>query len=325
MSILTTSVGVLTTTFVPKVTSCSSYYIQDNSAGAYFLKFGTVGDASTSSCYPPNFAPLGYYSPGVCPTGYWHACEAGIDKTATVATCCPQDYTCKKGRATDDPHQCESKFEQVSWISVSQCYTKNGTPELPCGRFVTTTYTSGDRIFAYGINLRRAGTDPLWSGASGAIRRRPCPRLRAQPPAAASMSRYPRGVSDREAQPAKTGAKKEEVQRQAHMQYPASFAHASPQGADWARAQGPAAELSPFGYDGGTTYGGGGGESTAPYYNKQQFGTATNNNSPWPYELDPSPRNLVELGTSEPASTELAGREHTRNGVDTSPGPPRQL
>ena len=28
MSVLTTSVGVLTTTFVPKVTSCSSYYIQ---------------------------------------------------------------------------------------------------------------------------------------------------------------------------------------------------------------------------------------------------------------------------------------------------------
>ncbi|KAK8862792.1 hypothetical protein PGQ11_009027 [Apiospora arundinis] len=166
MSDLTSSVGALTTTFTPTVTSCSSVYIQDNSAGGYFLKFGTVGVASTSSCFPPNFAPLGYYSPGVCPDGYWNACQAGIDKTATVATCCPQDYTCKKDRATDDLHQCQSKFEQVSWISVSQCYTKSGTPELPCGRFVTTTYTSGDHIFAYGINIRRAGSDPAWSGAS---------------------------------------------------------------------------------------------------------------------------------------------------------------
>ena len=279
-----------------------------------------------------------------------------------------RDYTCKKGRATDDPHQCESKFEQVSWISVSQCYTKNGTPELPCGRFVTTTYTSGDCIFAYGINLRRAGTDPLWSGASGGD-----PTATVSKTASAATG----GSVDVTVRPSSSGGivqaalgedghlstgakiavgvgvslgvlltvgailaayligkrsrrrrarKKEEVQRQANMQYPANFAHASPQGADWARAQGPAAELSPFGYDGGTAYGGGGGgESTAPYYNKQQFGTATNNNSPWPYELDPSPRNLVELGASEPASAELAGREHTRNGVDTSPGPPRQL
>lgn len=75
-----------------------------------------------------------------------------------------RNYTCKKDRNTDDYHQCQSGFDRASYISVSQCYTKSGTPELPCGRFVTTSYTSGDQIFAYGINVRRASGDPVWSG-----------------------------------------------------------------------------------------------------------------------------------------------------------------
>ncbi|KAK8077090.1 hypothetical protein PG996_003260 [Apiospora saccharicola] len=60
--------------------------------------------------------------------------------------------------------QCESGFDRASYISVSQCYTRSGTPLLPCGRFVTTSYTSGDHIFAYGVNVRRASGDPVWSG-----------------------------------------------------------------------------------------------------------------------------------------------------------------
>ncbi|KAK8009344.1 hypothetical protein PG991_011895 [Apiospora marii] len=361
MSDLTSRVGALTTSFTPTVTSCSSVYIQDNSAGTYFLKFGTVGSASTSSCFPPNFAPLGYYSPGVCSSGYWYACEAGIDKTATVATCCPENYSCKKDRSTDDWHQCHSGFDRASYISVSQCYTKHGTPELPCGRFVTTSYTSGDHTFAYGINVRRASGDPVWSGepdgpsvlsttaASGPTRSSSGAPTRTggssdksdagiPPPSSASSSPGEAGVLSSAAKVdigvgvtlgalliigsiaaayciGKRSRRRREEEVEARRQADAS--HQEVIGQKWTATQ-QVAELPPSGYEGSRAYGSSEGIVAANYYN-QIFGGS--NSWPWAYELGPSERSPVEMGSTDPSSELASHWQTTVRELDASPRP----
>ncbi|KAK8133592.1 hypothetical protein PG984_005604 [Apiospora sp. TS-2023a] len=343
MSDLTFSVGALTTNFTPTVTSCSSVYIQDNSAGTYFLKFGTVGPASTSSCYPPNFAPLGYYSPGCLSLGVL------------------------KYRSTDDYHQCESGFDRASYISVSQCYTKSGTPLLPSGRFVTTSYTSGDHIFAYGVNVRRASGDPVWSGEPGDP-----PTLSTTASSISSLTRPSSSAltrtrdsdggdaglqsSSASSSPGEVGAlssgtkigigvgvalgallifgsiaaayligkrsrrgreEEDEARLQAKIQDQAYVADVSHQetGQKWTTAQ-HVAELPSSGYEGSTAYGSS--ESAAHYFN-QPIGST--NNRPWVCEIGPSERSPVEMGSFDPSS-ELASRWQTSRELDTSPRPP---
>ncbi|KAK8094777.1 hypothetical protein PG997_001462 [Apiospora hydei] len=46
----------------------------------------------------------------------------------------------------------------------SHCYTRSGTPILPCEKFETNSYNPGTAVRAYGINVRRASGDPIWSG-----------------------------------------------------------------------------------------------------------------------------------------------------------------
>ncbi|KAK8039539.1 hypothetical protein PG993_007950 [Apiospora rasikravindrae] len=163
MSFVTTYVGALTTQFTP-IPGCNSVYIQDNSKGESFLKYGTVGPAQISSCFPSNYALVGWYSPGICPSGYWYACEAELDKSTTVATCCPENYSCKINRPSYEHHQCESGFTKATSTSLSHCYTRSGTPVLPCEKFRSTSYNPGDAVRAYGINVRRESGDLVWSG-----------------------------------------------------------------------------------------------------------------------------------------------------------------
>ncbi|KAK7947918.1 uncharacterized protein PG986_008804 [Apiospora aurea] len=57
-----------------------------------------------------------------------------------------------------------SVFAKATSTSLSHCYTKSGTPILPCEKFETTSYNPGTPVKAYGINVRRASSDPIWSG-----------------------------------------------------------------------------------------------------------------------------------------------------------------
>lgn len=81
-------IGPLTTTFTPP-TSCSTT---------------SIAPLSQTGCYPPGFsaafatssAELAYYSPGVCPSGYYHATPVSdwlLRADETGVHCCPSYVT----------------------------------------------------------------------------------------------------------------------------------------------------------------------------------------------------------------------------------------
>jgi hypothetical protein len=84
-----TFVGSLTTTFSPLPSCLTDLYrfVESN------LLYVQLGPTSTSDCLPSSFAPTGYYSPGICPSGYTQACS-GVASSGTLAetraTCCPR-------------------------------------------------------------------------------------------------------------------------------------------------------------------------------------------------------------------------------------------
>ena len=51
--------------------------------------FSTVVSAAPSNCYLPSweqYLEVGYYSPGICPSGYYPACSAAEDVRPPVRT-----------------------------------------------------------------------------------------------------------------------------------------------------------------------------------------------------------------------------------------------
>lgn len=82
-----TNLGPLTTTFTATGADCQSTYLAANNDNQWIQ----YGQPDTTQCVPPSFTPFQkyYYSPGICPSGYYYACEAGVGTSSTQATCCP--------------------------------------------------------------------------------------------------------------------------------------------------------------------------------------------------------------------------------------------
>ncbi|KAK8038686.1 Serine peptidase- family S28 [Apiospora rasikravindrae] len=165
MATATINVGSLTTTFTPTATSCLSWYIAWSNNHTW-LQHGTVGPA-VSDCFPSGYNAIdGYYSPGVCPQGYEYACSAGIEESATVATCCPSGFVCQT-RPTDDLNVCYTRFSSNTFLTVDVWTTMPGEKS----EFVSTTAFRKDQwgmARGLGVIVRRSGDDPTWPGVTGA-------------------------------------------------------------------------------------------------------------------------------------------------------------
>ncbi|KAI0120260.1 hypothetical protein F4776DRAFT_245400 [Hypoxylon sp. NC0597] len=155
-----TNLGPLTTIYTPSGSDCTSTFIGLNYDNKW-IQYG-VGGAASSACLPPNFIPYEpyYYSPGICPSGYTSACQAQSSPStgtvsATTATCCPIEYSCRDNRS-DDPFGCWSSFSGTKTFAVSTFLfeTDSGglTTKIDAG--TTTDIWSSNHILAYGPVVR---------------------------------------------------------------------------------------------------------------------------------------------------------------------------
>lgn len=92
------NLGPLTTTFTPP-TSCFKdlYYLFTLDPGS--VRHPSLAWITKTECYPTNYPQedswyyAGYYSPAVCPSGYWSACvehESLVAIKETGFVCCPR-------------------------------------------------------------------------------------------------------------------------------------------------------------------------------------------------------------------------------------------
>ncbi|KAF2399312.1 hypothetical protein EJ06DRAFT_531632 [Trichodelitschia bisporula] len=148
-------IAPLTTRFTPP-TSCATEYIIRETAPAVTYVF--VG--STSSCYPPGYLSITYYSPGICPIGYTIA-ESSTQTvfnrpiTETQAYCCPTGYGVRPDSLTPSSSGCFSSINfpdatstKVSW-SVPALFRSYYTPSPSQG----TPYSA--------IRTAMSGTGPV--------------------------------------------------------------------------------------------------------------------------------------------------------------------
>ncbi|KAI0508738.1 hypothetical protein F5B22DRAFT_381843 [Xylaria bambusicola] len=154
-----TNLGPLTTNYKPTSSArCSSIYLATDSEGVWLER----GDTS-EGCFPSNFTPLDgyYYSPGICQDSYTYACIFGSGSRQTSATCCPSGYTCRATREANDNAACQSVLESDSSYIGDVISYPNGVAEV----IGTTTALigAGETIYAIGVPVRRAATDPQWS------------------------------------------------------------------------------------------------------------------------------------------------------------------
>ncbi|KAJ3551010.1 hypothetical protein NPX13_g11442 [Xylaria arbuscula] len=118
------NLGVLTTTFTP-APNCLSFvsgliYTQtvttNSTTTTSEYKYHTLGQNNTSLCYPAYYhvGTQFYYSPAMCPSGWYPACGNFGSGTVpeTRATCCPSGYSCMEP-ATDT-------WSTLSCISYAQ-------------------------------------------------------------------------------------------------------------------------------------------------------------------------------------------------------------
>lgn len=96
----------LTTTFTPPAACFTNTWLIEYVSGTdYYDKIVTGTDTSwwlslgpreTGSCYPSGYQASStdsYYSPGICPSGYWVAKDHTVTsdgEAETQATCCPE-------------------------------------------------------------------------------------------------------------------------------------------------------------------------------------------------------------------------------------------
>ncbi|KAI0904969.1 hypothetical protein F4823DRAFT_567197 [Ustulina deusta] len=151
-----TNLGPLTTTFMPIGPDCTSTFIGYNQHNAW-IQYG-AGDGSSTACLPSGFVPFYsyFYSPGVCPSGYFKACYTELFATASVKpkmqiTCCPTSYECAGDRPLTDPFACKSFFTGVKTFEAS-AFTfltdSEGTTAVIGG--TTTEVWTDNFIHAYG-------------------------------------------------------------------------------------------------------------------------------------------------------------------------------
>ncbi|KUI57872.1 hypothetical protein VP1G_05158 [Cytospora mali] len=167
-----TNLGPLTTTYTPTGANCQSTYIGANNDNQWIQ----YGQPNTRQCVPSNFTAFEdyYYSPGICPSGYTYACEAGIGTSTTQATCCPVGYTCRVGVANrdTDPFACASTYTSNTYLTAEyfQMLSDSAGGSTNTSTTTSTFYLASDSGFyveAYGPIVRRSAGDPEWSSTSG--------------------------------------------------------------------------------------------------------------------------------------------------------------
>lgn len=167
-----TNLGPLTTTYTATGADCQSTYLAANNDNQWIQ----YGQTHTDECVPSSFSPFEnhYYSPGICPSGYTYACEAGVGTSSTQATCCPVGYACRTGIDRDtDPFACASTFTSNTYLSVEYykftSETGGSTTAVNATSMATTVYlasASGFYVEAYGPIVRRSAGDPEWSSGT---------------------------------------------------------------------------------------------------------------------------------------------------------------
>ncbi|KAI1653704.1 hypothetical protein F4813DRAFT_373758 [Daldinia decipiens] len=153
--------GPLTTTFTP-ASGCNSILsgivytqtLQDGNTTTH--KYHSLGPSATSECYPPGFEPAsGFYSPGICPSGWWSACgtfDVIASLTETRATCCPLGYVCiQQPDPTETWSTLSCSSSAISSVSVT-------VPDLS-NQISKVTVLSGIIIHAAAINVRWQRSD----------------------------------------------------------------------------------------------------------------------------------------------------------------------
>ncbi|CAI7613064.1 unnamed protein product [Penicillium manginii] len=161
MSATTDSPIPLTTTFTPPAACFTNTWLIEYVSGTdYYDKIVTgtdtswwmsLGPRNTGSCYPSGYQASSidfYYSPGICPSGYWVAKDRTVTSDGeeeTRATCCPDNYTANPDTT------------RLSWYTHNVCtsynaysdqlwtFTKAGT---------TSSTIRADGINAQGISIR---------------------------------------------------------------------------------------------------------------------------------------------------------------------------
>ncbi|KAI1352027.1 hypothetical protein F5Y01DRAFT_314275 [Xylaria sp. FL0043] len=155
-----TNLGPLTTTYTAITSkSCQSIHLATDSDG-FWLERGDVSEG----CFPPNFTPLAgyYYSPGICQPGYTYACitTSGLGFGTSAATCCPSGFSCRRSRADDDNAACQSTLRSdSSYIGDLIAYPDG---DLSVIGTTTALIRAGEPVYAEGIPVRRAASDPRW-------------------------------------------------------------------------------------------------------------------------------------------------------------------
>ena len=95
----------LTTTFTPPpACTTNTWFIEYVSGTNYYTEIITgtdtswwlsLGPTETGTCYPSGYqaSTETYFSPGICPEGYWTAAQTVVTTdgdTETRGTCCPK-------------------------------------------------------------------------------------------------------------------------------------------------------------------------------------------------------------------------------------------
>ncbi|KAJ5100438.1 hypothetical protein N7456_006490 [Penicillium angulare] len=155
----TTTPLPLTTTFSPpEACMTDTWFIEYVSGINYYTEIITgtntswwlsLGPTKTSTCFPSGYQTNTdfYYSPGVCPSGYWIAQETVLTtgtETETRGTCCPNNY------------QAQTETN-LAWYTHNACTSYNPT-STQVWKFTkagtTSSTTRADGINAPGISIR---------------------------------------------------------------------------------------------------------------------------------------------------------------------------
>ncbi|KAJ5704508.1 hypothetical protein N7536_000197 [Penicillium majusculum] len=160
-----TSPPALTTTFTPPPSCTTDTCMIENLSGTdYYTTTVTtgltgwwlnLGPTDWSTCFPSGYAQATdfYYSPGICPSGYWTAFQSAYTSSGeaaeTHATCCPINYSVqtRSDLLWFTTNQCTSRHTELSvWT-----YTKGGV--------VSSLTTTADGINAKGVSIRWRASD----------------------------------------------------------------------------------------------------------------------------------------------------------------------
>ncbi|KAJ6123499.1 hypothetical protein N7471_010816 [Penicillium samsonianum] len=165
VAMTSTSPPTLTTIFTPPPSCTTDTWMIENLSGTdYYTTTVTtgltgwwlnLGPTDWSTCFPSGYAQATdfYYSPGICPSGYWTAFQSAYTSSGeaaeTHATCCLINYSVqtRSNLLWFTTNQCTSRHTELSvWT-----YTQGGV--------VSSLTTTADGINAKGVSIRWRASD----------------------------------------------------------------------------------------------------------------------------------------------------------------------